>query len=83
MNLWRFVRSLFACTHAEMIRERDAHGHLWLVCTSCGHQVALNLSEPAKVRKLVKQWAKSRQQVSGPTVKATVYVMPRRRKEQS
>ena len=82
-RLLRFVRSLFTCSHAEMIRSRDEQHRLWLVCTSCGHQVPVQLSEPAKVRKLVKQWAKSRRQTSGPKSPATIVVMPTRRKEQA
>lgn len=82
-RLLRFVRALFGCPHVEMLKERDAHGKLWLVCTSCGHQVPVQLSEPAKVRRLVKQWAKSRRQTSGPKSPATIVVMPKRRKEQA
>lgn len=81
--MMRWLFRLFACRHHEMIRERDDAGVLWLACTSCRHKVAIQLSDRVKVRRLVKQWAKSRKQTTGPTVKAPVYVMPKRGKERA
>ena len=81
--MMRWLFRLFACRHYEMIRERDDAGVLWLACTSCRHKVAIQLSDRVKVRRLVKQWAKSRRQFSGLKSPATIVVMPKRRKEQA
>jgi hypothetical protein len=80
--MWRLLSKWFRCQHTDAYHERRDHkdhgpGTLHLVCRTCDHATAIVMGDKAKIKKLQKQWDKSRVQPSVKT-KADVYVLPLR-----
>lgn len=74
-----FVRFLFGCTHAELLREFGQDGHLYLSCPNCGYRVRALKDDPEHER--FRQDAKARQ--DAPVIAVTRHRKPRQKAKAS
>ena len=68
MALISWLVSLFLCRHDHMLRERDAHGKLFLSCPTCLYRVEALKASRADRAKTVRLLRRIKRQPTGSVV---------------